>query len=306
MVEVPMAKDPLIEKAKTVKAQNKAMIKATLDAAKGVKAKFFFLYIDAVDDDLIPETLPKGIHLILVSKKKNLTWEGPPSIKGILTIPKLKLGRMGIIKVATVLAISAKLVNNEDTIVFLGGKSEQGILDILLTFQIGKESEVLTGTDFSDLPDTVKPAVFEHTLNLAIELSNKGREGKPVGTIFVLGDEEKVMQLSRQMIINPFKGYDEEERNLLNPALKDTLFEFAALDGAFVISGDGEVLTAGRYLGAASDESEIPRGLGARHIAAAGITALTNAVAIVISETTGDVRIFRNGKVIMSIEKPPR
>ncbi|MDO8519021.1 MAG: diadenylate cyclase [Deltaproteobacteria bacterium] len=301
-----MAVDPLIEKAKLVKAQNKAMIKATLDAVKGTKAKFFFLYIDAVDSDLIPETLPKGLSLILVSKKKNFTWEGPPPIKGILTIPKLKLGRMGIVKIATVLAISAKLVDHDDTIVFLGGKSEQGVLDILITFQIGKESEILTGTDFSDIPDTVKAAVFEHTLNLAIELSNKGREGKPVGTIFVLGDEEKVMQLSRQMIINPFKGYDEEERNLLNPALKETIFEFAGLDGAFVISGDGEVLTAGRYLGAASDESEIPRGLGARHIAAAGITALTNAVAIVISETTGDVRIFRNGKVIMSIEKPPR
>jgi DNA integrity scanning protein DisA with diadenylate cyclase activity len=98
----------------------------------------------------------------------------------------------------------------------------------------------------------------------------------------------------------------EEERNILNPSLKDTIFEFASLDGAFVISGEGEVITAGRYLGAASDESESPRGLGARHIAAAGITALTNALAIVISESTGDVRIFRNGRVIMNIEKPSR
>lgn len=298
--------DPLLEKAKGVKAQNKAMIRSALGCVKGSKARHLFIYIDAVDEDLIPETLPKGLNLILVSKKKNLTWEGKPPIRGILTIPKLKLGRMGIIKIATVLAISAKLVSPEDTIVFLGGKSEQGLLDILLTFQIGKESEILTGTDFSEIPDTVKPAVFEHALNLAIELANKGREGKPVGTIFVLGDEEKVMQLSKQMIINPFKGYDEEERNLLNPTLKDTIFEFAGLDGAFVISGEGEVLTAGRYLGAASDESEIPRGLGARHIAAAGITALTNAIAIVISESTGDVRIFRNSKVIMSIEKPSR
>ncbi|EKD41957.1 MAG: hypothetical protein ACD_73C00422G0001 [uncultured bacterium] len=114
------------------------------------------------------------------------------------------------------------------------------------------------------------------------------------------------MQLSRQMIINPFKGYEQEERNLLNPSLRDTLIEFSAIDGAFVISGDGEVITAGRYLGAATDESEIPRGLGARHIAAAGITALTNAVAIVISESTGDVRLFRKGKMIMNIEKSAR
>lgn len=301
-----MPTDPSKEKSKNIKLQNRAMVKAALDTVKGVKAKYLFLYVDAIEEDLIPDKLPKGLNLVFISKKKSRVWSDKPYVKGTLALPKLKLGRMGIIKMGVILAISAKIVSPEDTIVYLGGKAEQGVLDILLTFQIGKESEILTGTDFQDIPQTVKPAVFEHTLNLAVELSNKGREGKPVGTVFVLGDEEKVMQLSKQMIINPFKGYEEEERNLLNPALRDTIFEFSALDGAFVISGDGEVITAGRYLGAASDESEIPRGLGARHIAAAGITALTNAIAIVISETTGDVRIFRNGKIIMNIEKPSR
>lgn len=300
------ADDPLVEKAKRVKLHNKTILKAAFDTAKGVKAKYIFLYIDAVDDELIPETLPRGLSLILVSKKKNLCLGNKVPVKEVITIPKLKLGRMGIIKVAIILAISTQIVKLEDKIVFVGGKAEFGNLDIILSLRIGGESEIITDTGFTDIPETVKPAVFEHTLNLAIELANQGREGKPVGTIFVLGDEERVMQLSRQMIINPFKGYDEDERNLLNPALKDTLKEFSALDGAFVISGDGEVITAGRYLGAASDESDIPRGLGARHIAAAGITALTNAMAIVISESTGDVRIFRAGKAIMEIEKTSR
>ncbi|MBI2340568.1 MAG: DNA integrity scanning protein DisA nucleotide-binding domain protein [Deltaproteobacteria bacterium] len=305
------AKDPTAEKAKAIRLKNKAMIRAALEAAKGAKAKYFFIYIDAVEDNLIPEVLPKGLSIILVTKKKNppteaTRWQGKTAGGQIITLPKLALGRIGMIKVAVILAISAKLVEPDDILVFLGGKAELGQLDILLTFKIGGESEIITGTDFADIPETVKPAVFEHALNLAIELANKGREGKPIGTIFVLGDEEKVMQLSKQMIMNPFKGYEEEERNLLNPALKETIREFSALDGAFVISGEGEVITAGRYLGAATDESEIPRGLGARHIAAAGITALTNAIAIVISESTGDVRIFRNGKVIMEIEKTTR
>lgn len=290
-------------RAKSVKAQNKAMIKAAFDLSRGIRAKHLFLYIDPVDTALIPASPPKGIGIILVSKQKDKVEGLPFPVEGVLRIPKLKVGRMGIIKISVILALSAKMVNPDETVVFLVGKTEQGLFDILLALDISKESEILTGTDFSDLPETVKPAVFEHTLNLAVELAGKGREGKPIGTIFVLGDEEKVMQLSKQMIMNPFKGYEEEERNLLNPNLKETVVEFSALDGAFVISGEGEIITAGRYLGAAIDESEIPRGLGARHIAAAGITALTNAVAIVISETSGDVRIFRNGKVIMNIEK---
>lgn len=292
------------EKPASLKSQNKALIKAGIEAAKGVKARYIFIFIDAVEDDIIPETLPKGIQIILVSKDKNRTWDGRGPVKTILTLPGHDLARMGLVKVSIILAVSAKIVAPDDTVVFLGGKWGENYLDMLITFKVGNESEILTGTDFSDLSDFVKPAVFEHMLNLVVELATKGREGKPVGTIFVLGDEEKVMQFSKQMIINPFKGYDEEERNVLNPNLKETIREFSALDGAFVISGDGEVIAAGRYLGAATDESEIPLGLGARHIAAAGITALTNAIAIVISESTGDIRIFRNGKVIMSIEKP--
>lgn len=301
-----MSAELAIDKSKALLCHNKAILKAAFDVAKGTKAKYIFLYIDAVDDELVPESLPRGIHLILITKRKNATWTGKAPVKEIITLPKLRLGRLGMIKVAAIFAVSSKIVTPEDTIIFVGGKSEENRLDIVLSLKISGESEILTGTDFANLPETVKPAVFEHVLNLAIELASKGREGKPIGTIFVLGDTEKVMQFSKQMIINPFKGYDEEERNLLNPALRETLREFSALDGSFVISGDGEVITAGRYLGAATDESEIPRGLGARHIAAAGITALTNAIAIVISESTGDVRIFRNGKVIMEIEKTSR
>lgn len=301
-----MTLNPVVQKNKAIKTQNKAMIKAALAMTKRVKAKYLFLYLDAIDESLLPENLPKDVHIILISKKTIQRWSGKHPVKAILTVPKIILGRMGLIKYSLILAISAKLVTNDDTVVFLSGKAAMGVLDLILVFNISDETELLLGTDFEQIPQTVKPAVFEQVLNMAIELSTKGREGKPVGTIFVIGDDEKVMQLSKQMIMNPFKGYEQDERNILNPLIRDTIFEFSALDGAFVISGEGEVITAGRYLGAASDESEIPRGLGARHIAAAGITALTKALAVVISESTGDVRIFRNGRVMMSIEKPSR
>lgn len=301
-----MSKKTSAQIGRAIKNQNRSMIKAALDTCKGTKSKYLFLYVDAVDEDLLPESLPKGVHLVLLTKKKNFNWKGKPNIKDIIIVPKLKLGRMGLIKIGIILAAASKTVNKGDSLVYLGGKAENGLLDFILSFQIGEDSEIITDNNLDHLPETVNPDVFEHALNLAIELSIKGREGKPVGTIFVLGDDEKVMQLSKQMIINPFKGYSEEERNLLNPQLKDTIIEFSGLDGAIVISGTGEVIAAGRYLGAATDESDIPRGLGARHIAAGGITALTNAIAIVISESTGDVRILRDGKVIMSIEKPSR
>lgn len=296
--------DPAVKKRQEVKSQNKAMIKSALDTMKKTKSKHLFVYVDAVDTSLLPDKLPPDMHVIFFTKNPNYNYTGTHAYKEIINIPQLQLGRMGLIKITVLLALSSKLVLPEDKIVFLVGKAELNTLDTVMCFQINEESELLTGHSIADIPTIIVPAVFELTLNLAIVLGNKGKEGKPVGTIFVLGDEEKVMQLSKQMIINPFKGYEADERNILNPALKETLRELSSVDGAFVIAGNGEVISAGRYLGAAMEDSEIPRGLGSRHMAAAGITALTNAIAIVISESTGDVRIFRSGKIIMAIEKP--
>lgn len=296
--------DAASKKRHNLKTQNRAMIRAALETATKTKSKAVLIYIDAMDEKYLPEKLPSDIKVILVTKDPKYTFSGPQSIKDIITVPQLKLGRMGLVKIATVLALSAKVVSPEDKIVFVVGKTEFSMLDTMICFQISEESELLTGHSIAEIPSTIAPAVFEHTLNLAIEIGNKGKEGKAIGTIFVLGDEEKVLQLSKQMIINPFKGYEPSERNVLNPALKETIRELSSVDGAFVIAGNGEIITAGRYLGAAVEGSDIPRGLGSRHLAAAGITALTNAICIVISESTGDVRIFRNGKIIMEIEKP--
>jgi len=113
-----------------------------------------------------------------------------------------------------------------------------------------------------------------------------------------------VLQLSRQMVINPFLGYSEEERNILNPDLLETIKEFSAIDGAFIIKDNGAIVTAGRHLNAATESKDFPQGLGSRHIAAAGITDVTHAVAIVLSESTGNVSVFKNGKLFVSILKP--
>jgi diadenylate cyclase len=84
----------------------------------------------------------------------------------------------------------------------------------------------------------------------------------------------------------------------------ETIKEFSAIDGAFILKENGVIITAGRYLSAALESKDFPQGLGSRHIAAAGITAITHAIAIVLSESTGNVTVFKNGKIFVRIEKP--
>lgn len=280
------------------------MLKNASNLAKSAKAHSFFLHVDCLENEDYSLDLPKGCDLVAVSQRSNgVSNEFKQRYPKNVLLPPIPLGRLGLIKVTVAFAIPAGLLQDGHRVVFLCGSTQLKSLDTLTYFEIGKDNEIVTTKNIVGISASVQPQVFETTLNLAMELSNKGREGKPVGTIFVLGDEEKVMQLSKQMIINPFKGYDDAERNILSPGLKETIREFSALDGAFVIGGNGTVLTAGRYLGATADATDVARGLGSRHLAASGITALTEAVALVISESTGDVRIFKNGKTVLEIEK---
>src|SRR6185437_242634 len=129
--------------------------------------------------------------------------------------------------------------------------------------------------------------------------------GRPVGTLFVIGDSDRVLAQSHQLVINPFHGYPESDRNVLDPRLEETVKEFSAIDGAFVIRGDGVMLSAGRYLAAHSKlEQTLPQGLGTRHEAAAAITMTTDAVALSVSQSTGTISIFKQGRLITDIQKP--
>jgi DNA integrity scanning protein DisA with diadenylate cyclase activity len=205
---------------------------------------------------------------------------------------------------AVIQALSKGLVKKGDKWVCLSGIPQSKDLDNLLILEFGKEFEIISSPDLPVLSEIVMPEVFDAVLTLALEISSQGKEGrKPEGTIFILGKHEEVLKFSHPMVINPFQGYPEEERNILDPRLKETVKEFSSIDGAFIFREDGVILAAGRHLDASGENMEIPLGLGSRHRAAAGITSLTDALAIVVSEETGGIRIFHHGKILMEIEK---
>jgi len=287
-------------------ALSRIILDAACAIANAIKARALFLCSDSFEDiDLIAPLLEKT-DIVLVTRNSELSEEQRPRVKTVLYAPKIELTRTGQIKIAILMGLAAGLVDGSDRIVCVAGRPRLQHLDNILVLDLGKEFELLSVTKGANMVGTVRTEVFEGVLNLAIELANHGREGKPVGTIFTLGDHEKVIQFSRQLVINPFRGYPEEERNILDPNLRETIREFSAIDGSFVIRDDGVVITAGRHLNAALEEGDLPRGLGSRHVAAAGITEVTEAIAIAISESTGTVRIFKNGAILMDIEKASR
>ena len=283
---------------------SKVILEHACRIAGEIGAKAVLMYAAVADD--LPVTDDPGLcmNIILVTKGDE---DIPSKFKDcgtLIQVPNVNLTRVGQIKIAITKGIALGLFTQGDKLVCVSGVPRFGYVDSIFVIDVGKEFEILVSGNFSDLAQGVYPEVFGAVMNLAIELAAQGREGRKVGTIFVLGDHEKVMQLSRQMIINPFLGYADEQRNILNPELKETIKEFSAIDGAFIVKDNGTIVTAGRHLSAAMDSRDFPQGLGSRHIAAAGITSITNAIAIVLSESTGNVSVFKDGKSLVSIEKP--
>ena len=144
------------------------------------------------------------------------------------------------------------------------------------------------------------PEVLESLIGLSVEIAREGREGRRVGTLFTLGDEDAVLSRSRPLILDPMLGHPESSRRIADLNLRGTIKELAQLDGAFVVSHGGVVLSACRYLDAVATQLDVPLGLGSRHIAAANMSAVTNAVGIVVSESSV-VRLFCHGHLVAEI-----
>ena len=269
-------------------------------------ATALFLYVDAMDVEVPDFALPPQTKVFCVTKASASDTETKFCGGQCLRVPNVPLTRIGQVKIAVFLALSRGLIRYGDRVVFMSGLVETKTLDTLIVTEVGREYEIFApGTEISMMSDKILPEVVERVVDVASELGSEGREGRPVGAMFVVGDTEHVLPLTRQLVLNPFKGYPPNERNILDSSLEETVKELATLDGAFIVRGDGVMETCGAYVRTASQEEfELPRGLGARHHAAAAITAVTESIAVTVSESTGSITIFRSGRIITEIQKP--
>ncbi len=175
-------------------------------------------------------------------------------------------------------------------------------IDSLSVINLDEHLNRLTGRDLRQLETRVPLDTLKIVVDLAVEIGREGREGKPVGTLLVVGDSRKVMACSHPAGFDPVKGYNRKERNLDDPRVREGIKEIAQMDGAFIVSADNVVESACRYLDCSAADVTLSKGLGARHWAAAAVSRATNAVAVSVSESNGTVRIFHNGEVVLRIE----
>jgi diadenylate cyclase len=191
---------------------------------------------------------------------------------------------------------------------YLSRRLEEGVVVgvfpyAILIYDMAEGRNFINAREFEDI---VPRDVMYATLRLAQEIAIEGREGRSIGTAFIIGDKEAIFSRSRQSVLNPFEGQPPTVCDLRNRENWESVKEFAQLDGVFVVSRDGFVLAAGRYLDLKTQLAALPAGLGGRHRAIASITTEIPAVGITVSESGGVVRVFRDGMCRLSIRSDVR
>ncbi|MFQ5848352.1 MAG: DNA integrity scanning protein DisA nucleotide-binding domain protein [Candidatus Methylomirabilales bacterium] len=284
----------------------RAVIEAARSVAKEAGVRAVFLNADLISDLTQLTGLFGETEVVLFTRKRIEAVELEGIAERSLHLPPVHLNRVAQIKLAALLALSKGYLQPGDLILFLSGIPQLGALDTMVVTEVGEEFEIFSLTEGASFAKVVNPEVFARVVDLTVELAHEGREGKPLGAIWVLGDTDAVMKYADQLVLNPFQGYPEEGRNILDPRMKESVKEFCAIDGAFIIRSDGVILSAGTFLRPPVPGEELPQGLGTRHAVAASMSASTDAILVTLSESTGTVRIFKGGRMVTEIERAPR
>lgn len=199
-----------------------------------------------------------------------------------------------------------RLHTGSDVIALYNGiEAQQGEpehIDSLSVIHLGEHLERLSAKELRKLDTQVPLETLRAVVDLATDIGREGREGKPVGTMFVVGDTRKVMGMARPINFNPFRGYSEQERDVRDRRVREQIKDLAQLEGAIIIRRDAIAVAACMYLDVPAEGITLSMGLGSRHWAAAAVSKETNAIAVAISQSSGTVRIFQDGELVMRIE----
>jgi diadenylate cyclase len=293
--------------ARPVQAQqsriNRMMIRQADRVAKGTSCSAIMVFGDTFTGGLEPGSWVSNTKALLVTRNLVDPGEQEHGFSEVIQVRSFSNQRLAQLRSAMLVALTRGVISFNDRICCIGGIAGSNQFDTMVVVDVEREFQTLLTGHTDLLPEDVKPEVLERVIAVATELAVEGREGRPVGCLFVIGDTGKVEKLTKPLVLNPFFGYKEEDRNILNPFMDETVKEFSSIDGAFVIRGDGVVVSAGSLIQATDNDHALPSGLGSRHAAGAAVSVATQAIAIVVSSSTGQVTLFRRGVMLPLMEK---
>ena len=209
-------------------------------------------------------------------------------------IKKTRAGQIvkGVLLLAFIYIV-AKLSNMVILTFLLDNFMSYGIILLLIVFQpeLRNVFEKLGRSKLVDVIDMDDNILVKHAISetsKAVEIMSM----KQIGALIVFERNTKVSEVLKEGIPLNAKVTSELIQNIFMPRTP-------LHDGAVVISGS-EILAAKCILPLAS-EVAVPKSLGTRHRAAVGITEISDALVVVVSEETGTISLAEGGKLIRDL-----
>ncbi len=281
-----------------------SVIESAGGLAVAVKADAILILLDSATDwERLRELIPQEITRILVAADREEDLENANTF-GLtpLVLNKEDSPLLERLQHALLEAVADELLANHCDVVAVYCGFEVNRVDSISIVRLDERMRRFTSRDLQRLESTVPLNNLKTVIDLAVQIGREGREGKKVGTMFVVGDTRKVLQHCKDSGFDPLKGYSRKSRNLHDPRVREDIKEIAQMDGAFVVSPDAVVERSRQIIEVMHENLQLSKGLGSRHWAAAGITQRTKAIAIVVSQSSGTVRVFQNGGLVLRLE----
>jgi len=190
-------------------------------------------------------------------------------------------------------ALQMQLLSN-----ILGGFISVGMFALIVVFQqeirkfllmIGSTNLSGKGKFFKSLKFIKSDTISETDVESIIAACNKMGASK-TGALIVIERQNNLDFLTNTG--------DEMNIKVTQPIIESIFFKNSPLhDGAAII--EGNIVKATRVILPVSNETNIPMRFGLRHRAAVGISEKTDALAIAVSEETGQISYLKNGEFVM-------
>jgi DNA integrity scanning protein DisA with diadenylate cyclase activity len=291
-----------------LQAQTEALLHAAAELVRALPADGVLLLTETdLDWKAVADKL-QGAKLLVAAQDPNLTEKlkehADLTVLDIDPGPTPTQERMSLALLEAV--AQEKLRSGAHVVALYNGIDVEGAapeqIDSLTLIHLGEHLERLSAQDLRRLDTQVPLETLRAVVDLATEIGREGREGKPVGTMFVVGDTRKVLTMCRPLNFNPFRGYSRAERDIRDRKVREQIKDIAQLEGAIIIRRDGVAVAACMYIDTTAEGITLSKGLGTRHWAAAAISRKTKAIAVAVSQSSGTVRLFQDGEVVLHIE----
>ncbi|MEM1226684.1 MAG: DNA integrity scanning protein DisA nucleotide-binding domain protein [Planctomycetota bacterium] len=282
---------------------NAAMVRAGVTMLAERESDALLLLLDGMMDwKRISELTgaPENTVIVAVDTLEDLDGAAEAGLRP-LALNKEKAPLLERLQEALLEAAADELIRTNGEVIAVYSGFQQGRLDSISHLQLDERMRRFTSRDLQTIESSVPLTTIKSVVDLASQIGREGREGKPVGTLFVVGDTRKVLEHAKDLGADPYRGYNKKARNLFDPKVQEDAKEIAQLDGAFVVSADGVIERSRQMLEVSHEDLKMTKGLGSRHWAAAAISRKTKAVSVVVSQSTGTVRLYQNGFLILQI-----